>query len=87
MKSLSRIRLVWTPWTVAYQAPPSMGFYRQEYWSGVPLPSLIPYAAAAAAKSCQLCPTLCDPIDGSPTGSSVPGILQARTGDAELPSG
>ena len=35
-------------------------------------------AAAAAAKSCQLCPTLCDPIDGSPTGSSVPGILQAR---------
>ena len=36
-------------------------------------------AAAAAAKWCQLCPTLCDPIDGSPTGSSVPGILQART--------
>ena len=36
-------------------------------------------AAAAAAKSLQLCPTLCDPIDGSPTGSPVPGILQART--------
>ena len=36
-------------------------------------------AAAAAAKSCQSCPTLCDPIDGSPRGSSVPGILQART--------
>ena len=35
-------------------------------------------AAAAAAKSHQLCPTLCDPIDGSPTGSSVPGILQER---------
>ena len=35
-------------------------------------------AAVAAAKSCQSCPTLCDPIDGSPTGSSVPGILQAR---------
>ena len=33
---------------------------------------------AAAAKSLQLCPTLCDPIDGSPPGSSVPGILQAR---------
>ena len=32
-----------------------------------------------AAKSRQLCPTLCDPIDGSPPGSSVPGILQART--------
>ena len=34
--------------------------------------------AAAAAKSLQLCPTLCDPIDGSPPGSPVPGILQAR---------
>ena len=34
--------------------------------------------AAAAAKSLQSCPTLCDPIDGSPPGSSVPGILQAR---------
>ena len=36
-------------------------------------------SAAAAAKSLQLCPTLCDPIDGSPPGSAVPGILQART--------
>ena len=36
---LSRIRLLATPWTAAYQAPPSMGFSRQEYWSGVPLPS------------------------------------------------
>ena len=36
-------------------------------------------AAAAAAKSLQLCPTLCNPIDSSPSGSSVPGILQART--------
>ena len=36
-------------------------------------------AAAAAAKSLQSCPTLCDPIDGSPVGSPVPGILQART--------
>ena len=35
--------------------------------------------AAAAAKSLQLCPTLCDPIDGGPPGSPVPGILQART--------
>ena len=35
-------------------------------------------AAAAAAKSCQSCLTLCDPIDGSPPGSPVPGILQAR---------
>ena len=37
------------------------------------------HAAAAAAKSLQSCPTLCDPIDGSPPGSPVPGILQART--------
>ena len=36
-------------------------------------------AAAAAAKSLQLCPTLCDPVDGSPPGSPIPGILQART--------
>ena len=36
-------------------------------------------AAAAAAKQCQSCPTLCDTIDGSPPGSAVPGILQART--------
>ena len=38
-KSLSHVRLFATPWTAAYQAPPSMGFSRQEYWSGVPLPS------------------------------------------------
>jgi len=42
------------------------------FWSECP-------AAAAAAKSLQSCPTLCDPIDGSPPGSAVPGILQART--------
>ena len=40
-KSLSRARLLATSWTAAYQAPPSMGFSRQEYWSGVPLPSPI----------------------------------------------
>ena len=39
VKSLSRVRLLATPWTAALQAPPSMGFSRQEYWSGVPLPS------------------------------------------------
>ena len=39
VKSLSCIRLLATPWTAAYQAPPSMGFSRQEYWSRVPLPS------------------------------------------------
>ena len=39
VKSLSRVRLLATPWTAAYQAPPSMGFSRQKYWSGVPLTS------------------------------------------------
>ena len=38
MKLLSRVRLFGTPWTVAYQAPPPMGFSRQEHWSGLPLP-------------------------------------------------
>ena len=92
----------------AHQAPPSLGFSRQEHWSGLPFPSPMdesekwkwshwvmsnsqrPHelqharlhclpAAAAAAKSPQSCPTLCNPIDGSPPGSPVPGILQART--------
>ena len=40
MKSLSPVRLFMTPWTVAHQAPPSMEFSRQEYWSGLPFPSL-----------------------------------------------
>ena len=70
MKSLSRVLLLATPWTAAYQAPLSMGFSRQEYWSGVPLPSpRRSFAAAAAAKSLQLCPTLCHPINGSLPGS------------------
>ena len=48
-------------------------FTAQGYWE-----DFYRIAAAVAAKSLQLCPTLCDPIDGSPLGSSVPGILQAR---------
>ena len=39
VKSLSRVRLFAIPWTVAYQVPPSVGFSRQEYWSGLPFPS------------------------------------------------
>ena len=77
VKSLSRVQLSATPWTAAYQAPPSMEFSRQEYWNGVPLPSpLLPpiapqmhntnfisltLSAAPAAKLLQLCPTLCNP--------------------------
>ena len=43
VKSLSHVQLFETPWTAAYQAPPPMGFSRQEYWSGVPLPFPIIY--------------------------------------------
>ena len=43
VKSLSRVRLLVTPWTAAYQAPPSMGFSKQEYWNGLPLPSHIDF--------------------------------------------
>ena len=83
-----------TPWTAVHQALLSMGFPRQENWSGLsfPPPGNRPHpetepaspvfpasAAAAAAKLLQSCPTLCNPIDGSPPGSPVPGILQART--------
>ena len=46
-----------------------LGFYTTLHYTAV----------AAAGKSLQPCPTLCDPIDGSPPGSAVPGILQART--------
>ena len=112
------------PWNAAFQVPLCMWFSRQEYWSGLPRPSLgdlpnpgfeprspalqvdswpseppgkplicskwlshaqsrvnflTPFSSAAAAKSHQLCPTLCDPIDGSLPGSSVPGILHTRT--------
>ena len=69
VKSLSHVRLLATPWTAAYQAPLSMGFSRQESWSGVHclLPQLL-----------QSCPILCSPVDCSPPSSSVHGILLAR---------
>ena len=51
VKSLSPVRLLATPWTAAYQAPPSMGFSRQEYWSGVPL--LGSYLGEIRAGICQ----------------------------------
>ena len=142
---LSRVRLLATLWALAHQAPLSVGFSRQEYWSesafspsgdlpnpgiehsspvsselqvdSLPLNQLgihhvdikghckyqsikhskylfnivicccsireiLVYSnleTAAAAKSLQWCPTLCDPTDGSPPGSTLPGILQART--------
>ena len=68
-KLLSCIRLFATPWTAAYQAPLSMGFSRQEYWSGMPLLS---------HKVLQLCPTLWGPMDCSPPGSSVHGYSPGK---------
>ena len=145
----SCVQLFATLQTIARQAPLSMGFSKQEYWSGFPAllqgilltqgsklhllhwqPSFLPLVppgkpmhslssfqihntvtvnfsyhvhyiprsylpfnckfvffmtAAAAAKSLQSFPTLCDPIDSSPPGSAVPGILQARTPEWVLP--
>ena len=52
VKSLSRVRLLVTPWTAAYQGPPSMGFSRQEYWSGVPLPSPFNWLVCAFGSTC-----------------------------------
>ena len=66
VKSLSRVRPSATPWTAAYQALPSMGFSRQEYWSGVPLPS----------STVQLFVT---PVDCCPPGSSVHGFSRQES--------
>ena len=73
MKLLSRVPLFVTPWTAAYRTPLSMGFSRQEYWSGLPFPS--PESESEVAQSY---PTLRDPVDCTPPGSSIHGILQAR---------
>ena len=58
VKSLSHVRPSATPWTAAFQAPPSMGFSRQEYWSGVPLPSpaRLPYPSLSPGFSSDSCP-------------------------------
>ena len=53
MKSLSRVWLFATPWTAAYQTPPSMGFSSQEYWSGVPLPSPGLFATVPIKRKCR----------------------------------
>ena len=93
VKSLSRVQLR-TPWTAAYQAPPFMGLYiciskanrvvKKDKHKNVHQKKkkacvCVHMYIYAAAKSNQSCPTLCDPIDRSPPGSPVPGILQTRT--------
>ena len=77
LRRFSRVRLLATPWTVAYQAPPSMGFSKQEYWSGVPLPSPIHNNLPQRTQTlcfcsvAQSCLTLCDPMDCSMPGFPV----------------
>ena len=61
----------------AHQAPPSLGFSRQEHWSGLPFPSPC-MKVKSESEVAQSCPTLRDPMDCSPPGSSIHGIFQAR---------
>ena len=75
LSRFSRVRLCATPETAAHQAPPSLGFSRQEHWSGLPFPSPMHESESEAAQSC---PTLSDPMDRNLPGSSVHGIFQAR---------
>ena len=83
---LSRVSPLATLWSVALQAPLSMGLSREEHWSGLPFLS----PAWLGVSLTLLVPVLlllnhfsrvrlCNPIDGSPPGSAIPGILQART--------
>ena len=73
----SCVRLCATPETAAQQAPPSLGFSRQEHWSGVPFPSPM-HESESESEVAQSCPTLSDPMDCSLPGSSVHEIFQAR---------
>ena len=77
---LSRFSRVWlwaTPETAAHQAPLSLGFSRQEHWSGLPFPSPVPESEKWKS-SCSVVSTLSDPMDCSPPGSSTHGVFQAR---------
>ena len=77
VKSLSRVRLFASPWTVAYQAPPSMGFSRQGYWSGLPLPSPEDLPDPGIEPRCPILQA--DALPSEPPGKplSTPTILKA----------
>ena len=75
LSRFSRVRFCATPKTAAHQAPPSLGFSRQEYWSGLPFPSPVHKSESEVAQSC---PTPSDPMECSLPGSSYHGICQAR---------
>ena len=70
LSRFSHVRLSATPETAAHQAPQSLGFSRQEHWSGLPFPSLMHESDVV-----QSCPTLSDTMDCSPPGSFAHGIL------------
>ena len=73
LSHFSRVQLCVTPQMAAHQAPPSLGFSRQEHWSGLPFLSPVHESEVT-----QLCLTPCNPMDCSPPGSSTHGIFQAR---------
>ena len=77
LSRFSHVRLCETPETAAHQALPSLGFSRQEHWSGLPF-LLQCMKVKSESEVAQSCLTLRDPMDCSPPGSSVYGILQAR---------
>ena len=70
----SHVRLCAIPETAAHQAPPSLGFSRQEHWSGLHF-LLQCVKVKSESEVAQSCPTLCDPMDCSLPGSSVHGIF------------
>ena len=73
LSCFSFVQLCATPETAAHQAPLSLGFFRQEHWSGLPFPSPMHESEVA-----QSCPTLSNPMDCSLPGSSIHRIFQAR---------
>ena len=75
LSHFSPVRLCETPWMAAHLAPPSLGFSKQQHWSGLPFPSPMQKSESEVA---QLCLTLSNPMDCSLTGSSAHGIFQAR---------
>ena len=77
LSRFSRVRLCATPEMTAHQAPLSLGFSRQEHWSGLPFPSPS-MKVKSESEVTQSCLTLSDSMDYSPLGSSVHGICQAR---------
>ena len=75
LSRFSCAQLCATSKTAVHQAPPSLGFSRQEYWSGLPFPSPMQESESEVTQSC---PTLSNPIECSLSGSSIHGIFQAR---------